>query len=312
MMRIHLSIIIPFLNEEENIGVLVNSLNNFCSSYKDTVEVIFVNDGSTDNSEQLLIQASHAYKAKIVSFSKNFGSHEALRAGMVHAGGGDRVTFMYADLQDPLELIYRLNFEMDKQNDIVWATRLTKDISFTEKIFSRSYSSLMRRYAIKTFPENGFDIVMLSRKVVDEVNKNPESNSSIFLQILSLGFKQVSIEYHKEARKAGKSKWTFSKKVKMFIDSFVAFSYLPIRLVTLVGILLFIGGLFWTAYIVLRKLMLNDLEEGWPALVSILMTGFGITNISLGIIAEYLWRTLDVARRRPIYIIDKVTEINYE
>jgi polyisoprenyl-phosphate glycosyltransferase len=311
MSRVNLSIIIPFLNEEENIRVLVNSLNDFCSSYKDTIEVIFVNDGSTDNSEQLLIQASHVYKAKIISFSRNFGSHEALRAGMVHAGG-ERVTFMYADLQDPLELIKRLSLAMDNSYDIVWASRLSNDLSFAEKVFSRTYARLMRKFAIKSFPENGFDVVMLNRKVINEINKFPESNSSVFLQILSLGFKQTSIEYHKKARKAGKSKWTFGKKAKMFIDSFVAFSYFPIRLVTFVGILLFIGGIAWTAYIVLRKLMLNDLEEGWPALVSILMTGFGITNISLGIIAEYLWRTLDVARKRPIYIIDKVTEINYE
>lgn len=95
----------------------------------------------------------------------------------------------------------------------------------------------------------------------------------------------------------------------MFIDSFVAFSYAPIRFVTLVGIFLFLLGLLWTGYIIVRKIVYNDLNGGWPALVSILTIGFGITNISLGIMAEYLWRTLDNSRKRPVFIINEIIEI---
>ncbi len=100
-----------------------------------------------------------------------------------------------------------------------------------------------------------------------------------------------------------------SKKIKLFIDSFVAFSYAPIRLVTIIGISMFIVGSLWTVYIIARTLIFHDLASGWPALVSILMIGFGITNISLGIIAEYLWRTLDASRKRPVFIIDKIVEL---
>jgi len=99
-----------------------------------------------------------------------------------------------------------------------------------------------------------------------------------------------------------------SKKIKLLIDSFVAFSFAPIRLVSIVGIAFFIAGILWTAYIIFRKIVFNDLESGWPALVSILMVGFGITNISLGIIAEYLWRTLDASRKRPVFVIDEIIE----
>ena len=129
------------------------------------------------------------------------------------------------------------------------------------------------------------------------------------LQVLNLGFRQDFIEYQKVSRKAGKSKWTLAKKIKLLIDSFVAFSFAPIRMVSMVGIFFFFTGILWTLYIMFRKIFFNDLEPGWPALVSILMIGFGITNISLGIIAEYLWRTLDASRKRPVFIIDDIKEI---
>ena len=151
---------------------------------------------------------------------------------------------------------------------------------------------------------------MFNKKVAAEVNKNVEANSSIFLQILGMGFRQESISYKKRERKTGVSKWTISKKIKLFIDSFVAFSYAPIRFVTIVGIAFFFVGCIWTAYIIIRKLFFHDLAAGWPALMSILMIGFGITNISLGIIAEYLWRTLDASRKRQVFIIDDIKELN--
>jgi dolichol-phosphate mannosyltransferase len=126
-----------------------------------------------------------------------------------------------------------------------------------------------------------------------------------------MGFRQSHIRYHKDERKLGKSKWTLGKKIKLFVDSFVAFSYAPIRFVTLVGVGMFVAGILVALYLVLRKLIADDLNAGWPALVSILMVGFGLTNISLGIIAEYLWRTLDAARKRPVYIVDEIAELNH-
>jgi dolichol-phosphate mannosyltransferase len=150
---------------------------------------------------------------------------------------------------------------------------------------------------------------MFDAKVAAELNKNIESNSSIFLQILNLGFASDCIFYDKQLRESGKSKWTFGKKIKLLIDSFVGFSFAPIRLVSVIGIIFFIIGICWAAYIIFRKLVFNDLATGWPALLCVLMVGFGITNISLGIIAEYLWRTLDSSRKRPVFIIDEVMHL---
>jgi polyisoprenyl-phosphate glycosyltransferase len=306
-MMYDLSVIIPFLNESGNIERLTTELNIFFETKKNwNVEVVFVDDGSNDDSVALLGQARcEHYTPKIIKLSKNYGSHAALRAGILHAEG-KFISFMYADLQDPLELIERMYALMQEGNEIVWAVRKSTQAGFSEKLFSQTYAYLMQKYAMKNFPTKGFDIVIFGQKVRRELNQNIEANSSIFLQILTMGFRQTTIDYDKQARKAGKSKWTFSKKVKMFVDSFIAFSFAPIRFVTFVGVLLFILGGIFGSYIVLRKLIYNDLQQGWASLIAVLMLGFGITNISLGIIAEYLWRTLDASRKRPVFIIDDI------
>ncbi len=306
----YVSVIIPIYNEYEGIPYLVDNLNAFFGEHPVLrPEVIFVNDGSKDGSAERLQEMHHVtYKAKIISLSRNFGSHAALRAG-ISISDGDLVCFNYADLQDPLELILQMEEKTKAGNEIVWAHRESTKTSFGEKTFSTLYAYLMKKFAFSNFPEKGFDIVMFNRKVANQVKNNVEANSSVFLQILGMGFRQASISYKKQERKSGVSKWTLSKKIKLFIDSFVAFSYAPIRMVTIIGILMFIFGFLWTVYIVTRKLVYHDLASGWPALMSILTIGFGITNISLGIIAEYLWRTLDASRKRPVFIIDKIVEL---
>ena len=167
----------------------------------------------------------------------------------------------------------------------------------------------MKKYVSTSYPEKGFDIVMFSNKVASVINQNIEANSSIFLQILTLGFQQDFIFYDKQPRENGASKWTLSKKIKLFIDSFIAFSYAPIRFVTIIGITLFISGIGFSLYLLTRKILFNDLVSGWTMLISILTIGFGITNISLGIIAEYLWRTFDSSRKRPVFIIDDIIDL---
>ncbi len=306
----YISVIRPIYNEYEGIPFLVENLNTFFREQPQLrPEVIFVNDGSKDGSVKRLLEMNHeTYKGKIISLSRNFGSHAALRAG-ISIASGEFVCFNYADLQDPLELILQMEEKIKEGNEIIWAHRESSKTSLGEKTFSSLYAYLMKNFAFSNFPDKGFDIVMFNKKVANQVKNNVEANSSIFLQILGMGFRQTSISYKKRERKSGISKWTLSKKIKLFIDSFVAFSYAPIRMVTIIGISMFFIGFLWTVYIITRKLVYHDLASGWPALMSILMIGFGITNISLGIIAEYLWRTLDASRKRPVFIIDKIVEL---
>lgn len=307
------SVIIPLFNEQENVDNLVQRLNQYFKEMRFSTEIIFINDGSSDETLVKLKEAPHQYySCKIVSFSRNFGSHAALRAGVLQAKG-DYICFQYADLQDPLSLINQM-YEaiVFQQVEICWAFRNSTTSGKAEKIFSSAYAVLMRKYAIPNFPKKGFDVVMFSQKIKKCLDNNLENNSSVFIQILNLGFKQTNISYDKRERVLGQSKWTVPKKIKLLIDSFVAFSFAPIRLVSLTGVIFFLLGLLWTVYIILRTFLFDDLSSGWPALVSILMLGFGITNISLGIIAEYLWRTLDASRGRPVFLIDEIVEVVHE
>ena len=302
----NISVIIPFLNEEGNIVSLIHRLDHFFSeSGFLNCEVIFVDDGSTDSSVNLLVEnsKSKSFKVKVVKLSKNQGSHAAVRAGLINSEG-DFAVFLPADLQDPPELIVELVNKIDEGYDIVFASRKNTATNIFESLFTKLYAILMQKYVSADFPKNGFDVVLFNRKIINKLNENIESNSSILLQILNLGFKQSFISYDKQVRKVGKSKWTLSKKIKLFIDSFIAFSYAPIRFVTIVGITLFILGIAFSLYLFTRKLLYNDLVSGWTMLISMLTIGFGITNISLGIIAEYLWRTFDASRKRPVFIID--------
>jgi glycosyltransferase involved in cell wall biosynthesis len=309
MSSFDISIIIPFLNEEENIQFLSEEIGAFVKKNNQlTFEVILVNDGSTDGSLSKISTTHFPKETRVISLSRNFGSHAALRAGILHSKS-KHICFLYADLQDPVENVLLMHQEALRGNDIVWGTRASTEGGWFEKAFSRLYARLMRRFVNPKFPEKGFDIVMISGKVAKQLNTNLESHSSIFLQLLNLGFRQGEVEYEKKMRAAGKSKWTLSKKFKLVVDSFIAFSYAPIRFVTYAGIFLFLIGVCWTIYISIRKILFDDLASGWPMLTSILFLGFGLTNISLGIIAEYLWRTLDASRGRPVFVIDEIIEL---
>lgn len=306
-----ITIIIPLYNEEQNIPQLVSSLNNVLQKLNNiSKQVIIVDDGSTDNSYNLLQKAIFkSFDVLLIKLSRNFGSHPAMRAGILKAEG-DYITFLSADLQDPMEIIKKLYQKSREGYDIVLGCRVLDKVNIGRKIISKIYAELIRQFIFPNFPKNNFDIVMFNKKVKKELNKNIEVNSSLFLQIMNLGFKNSYITYRKKLRLSGKSKWTFEKKLKLFIDSFIAFSYIPIRFISLMGILLSFLGFIWALYVIIRAFFLKDIQSGWPTLISVLMIGFGLTNISLGIIAEYIWRTFDVSRNKPTFIIDKIVTLN--
>jgi dolichol-phosphate mannosyltransferase len=248
-------------------------------------------------------------KCKIVKLAKNYGSHSAVYAGIL-SSAGDFVTILSSDFQDNFEIVLRMHRKAVTGYDIIFPLRQNSAQPILVRLFSRFYSSLLRRFAIKDYPRKNFDIFFINKKVKEAILKTYEPNSSILLHIFNLGFKKGYIEYDRVERIAGKSKWTFAKKLKFLIDSFIGFSYFPIRLVTIMGITFFIFGITWTLFIFFRKIYFNDLLIGWPALTSILLLGFGVTNISLGIIAEYLWRTFDVSRNKQIFLIDEIINLN--
>ncbi len=313
MRKSDVSLIIPCYNEEDSIDFLFENLLIFSSKSQMSIAVIFVNDGSTDNTVSLICSRNNLpFECRIVTLLNNVGSHAAVRAGLMHCDS-DYSVYFPSDMQislDEVELMHKS--VVSNCCDVVVAVRESNEVRGLVRIFSIFYSRLMRKYVNRQFPVKGIETLLISERVVKLMNSNIERHSSFALQILSYGFKAVFLNISKKDRHFGKSKWTASAKVKLFLDSFIAFSYAPIRLVSMTGILLFTTGVFMTIYLVLRKLMMDDLLVGWPALYSTLLVGFGVTNIGLGIVAEYLWRTLDTVRKRPLFVVDKIINLNNE
>ncbi len=306
-----ISIIIPFLNEEEGMELCCSTMDERIASLPFPVELVFVDDGSTDNSVSLLEQYPfrHPSGVKLVKLSKNYGSHAAIRAGVRNAGY-EICTWLGSDLQEPFELV-PMSYELIASGyDAVYVDKKTVNVSRGNRLFSRMYSKLMQKYAVKNYSSGGTSVIVFNGKIKQYLNENVESNSSIMLQIMDAGFRHATISLDFKERASGTSKWTLSKKIKLFIDSFVAFSFMPIRMVSIVGVVMFILGILLGVGTVINRLLNPSVPIGYSTLASIIAVGFGITNISLGIIAEYLWRAYDAARKRPVFLVDEVKELH--
>lgn len=306
-----ISIIVPFLDEAEGIELFCRELDDYCKNQEREIELVFVDDGSKDGTGDILCryEFEHVSHVQLITLAKNFGSHAAIRAGVAHATM-DICTWMGSDLQEPIEFIEMSCKKIEEGYDAVYVEKNSINISSLDRGFSKMYSALMRRYAVKNYSSGGISNIVFNDKVIRLLRENPESNSSIMLQIMDAGYKNTTISLDYKERATGKSKWTLSKKIKLFIDSFVSFSFMPIRLVSIIGMILFFLGILFGVIIVINKICNPALPiAGYTTLACLISVGFGITNISLGIIAEYLWRAYDAARKRPVYIVSEVRDI---
>ena len=308
-----ISIIIPCYYNEANIPSLTLKLLEIESLFpKDTAfEYIFVDDGSKDKTYELLKEFHYKYpfKVKVVKLAGNVGSHNALLAGMTYATG-DCCCTMSADLQDPPELIPKMFQHWLNGIKLVIANRSDREEGFFKKMFASIYHSLIKKYALKNVPENGFDVVLFDKQLKDEVLKINEKNTSQTYLLTWLQFEFVTIPYIRLKRDLGKSRWTVSKKIKLFIDSFVSFSFYPIRLITVLGIILGLLSFFYGLFIIVAKIGGYIDLKGWAALMAIILLLSSFQMIALGIIGEYVWRSFDASRNRPNFVIDQLIETN--
>lgn len=302
------SVVVPFLNEAEGIEKFCKTIDAFASKLRFPLEIVFINDGSTDDTATKIriYSFEHISSVKLIELSKNFGSHAAIRAGLCNTIY-NICTWLSCDLQEPLELV-PLSYEkiVTDGYDAVYVEKKTVDVSKVERTFSRAYSWLMQKYAVKNYASGGTATIVFNKKIKDFLNDNIESNSSLMLQIIDAGYRCYTLSLDYGERVEGKSKWTLSKKIKLFIDSFVSFSFMPIRLVSIIGAVIFLIGLVIGICTIINRFINPDVPVGYSTLASIMALGFGITNISLGIIAEYLWRAYDAARKRPVFIISEI------
>ncbi|WP_373233119.1 glycosyltransferase family 2 protein [Cohnella sp.] len=301
------SIIVPIYFNELNIPHTVPRLKKLEQVIEGfEFEFIFVDDGSQDRSLELLMEErSNDQRIKIIKLSKNFGSMSAIQAGLTIASG-DCVGIIAADLQDPPELFAEMIEKWKMGNKVIMATRTDREESTSQKLFSNTYYYFMDKLALKGYPRGGFDFVLIDKQVVRELNAIQEKNTNIMSLIFWLGHNQKTIPYVRLERKHGKSRWTLSKKIKLFVDSFVSFSYVPIRFMSVTGLITAIISFFYGLFVIFNFLFGTIEMQGWTSIIALITFLLGIIMVMIGIIGEYLWRILDESRKRPSYVIDEV------
>jgi len=304
--NVTLSIVIPVYNEGDGLFLLADRLRASLNGLGETSETIFVDDHSTDHSPDVLRRVCADNPAfRWIRLSRNSGSHVAILAGLDQARGRCAV-FMAADLQDPPELIAEMLDVWRRGNDTVWAVRARREgIGLGQRLLARAYYWLMNRFADVTFPPEGADFALIDRTVISALLRSVGCNPSLLAEIATLGFRQANVAYTKEARKHGTTKWSLRKKLKLFADSFVSFSYAPMRGMSYLGMLASAVGLLGSAFILVRHLTVGHPVQGWASLMVVVLSLGGLQMLMLGVLGEYVWRTLDESRRRPRYFLEE-------
>jgi dolichol-phosphate mannosyltransferase len=245
---------------------------------------------------------------RFIRLSRNSGSHIAILAGLEHSRG-DCAVFMAADLQDPPELIPKMLQSWSEGYKTVWAVRAgRRGVSLLDQILSRSFYWLLNRFGELAVPPDGTDFAMIDRCVIDALCRSVGANPSLFGEIAKLGFRQTEMPYVKEARQFGATKWNARKKLKLFADTFVSFSYAPMRAMSYLGIASSALGFSYALYLFIMHFVAQHAIVGYASLMVAVLVMGGIQMIMLGVLGEYLWRTLDEARHRPRYFVEDPSE----
>jgi glycosyltransferase involved in cell wall biosynthesis len=265
-------------------------------------EFVFVDDGSDDNSlpELLQLRASDP-TVRIVSFTRNFGQMAAIQAGLKTATG-ELVLHLSADLQDPVELIPQLVHAYEAGNELVVAYRQGREDKMTSRISSRLFYGIVRM-SFPQIPPGGFDYVLMSRRVVDSFNQLEVRNRFFQGDLLWLGYKTTFIPYTRAKREIGRSQYNFAKRLKNSLDAILDSSYLPIRFISLVGVLTAVLGFAYALNIIYYRLVHGSPFPGWAPIMVVLLVIGGLLMVMMGIIGEYVWRIFDEVRRKPNYVV---------
>lgn len=307
-----LSIVTPAYNEEKNLPVFYVSLKESLKDIGMKWEWIIVDDHSSDETFSVASKMSESDpRIRVFRLSRNFGSHMAIKCGLSHAQGVCAAG-LAADLQDPPEFVPTLLESWRKGNQVVWAVRQShQGETWLTRACSRFYYIIMRKLVgLKEMPKLGADFFLIDRKVIDAFLKFEEKDSSIFLTLTWLGFKQDYLVYDKRPRGSGQSGWTIAKKVKLAIDSIISHSYTPIRAFSLVGFFIACCGFAYAIVLLFNALFKVTPVQGWASLMVVILIIGGLQMLMLGVLGEYLWRTLEHSRKRPTYLIEAQTDVD--
>lgn len=303
-----ISFIIPVFRNAGSLEATFEDIRGILND-KYAFEVIFVNDGSDDDSEQELLQLQQANReVQVIQFSRNFGQVPAIIAGL-RAAKGQCSIVISADRQDPMEKVLEMLQLWENGYEVVIATREERSDGFFANMTSKIFYALMHKIN-PAMPKGGFDFFLLDEKPRTAYNAIEESNRFLQGDILWLGFKRIFIPYERKQRQIGRSQWSFRKKLKYLIDGFLTTSYVPIRLMSYIGMGVSLLGFAYALYIVFHWWTNKTPFDGWAPIMIVLLLTSGLLMIMLGIIGEYLWRAYDESRKRGQYIIKSYKKEN--
>ena len=298
-----LSVVVPVYNNANDLPELIDRLRAASREAGVEAQLVFVDDGSADRSFEVLAGYADGDEAvTVLRLSRNFGSNAAIMAGLLQARG-DAVCIISADLQDPPELIPEMVQHWTAGAQVVLAARQGRDDPALSRLFAATFNRLFRSLVFRDFPPQGFDFVLLDRRVVAGLTAMPEKHSYLYGQIMWLGFRRAVVTYMRLKRQSGRSGWTLSRKLKYFIDAFTAFSYLPVRLASLIGFVLAFLGFAYALVVIAVRLRGGIPERGFSALMVVLLVVSGTQLLVTGIMGEYMWRILEEVRPRPPFVI---------
>lgn len=301
-----ISIVIPVYYNEKNLEPLYEDIKKKVIDVIDyEYEIVMVNDGSKDESWNVMKKlAAYDSNIRIISLSRNFGSHAAILCGLSHCTG-DCAIVKAADLQEPTELVLEMVESWKKGNNVVLAVREGREESKSQTFFANFYYDLVRKTALPNMPKGGFDVYLIDRKVITVLENLDEKNSALTGQLLWSGFRTDIVYYTRLAREIGESKWTLKKKIRLVMDTLFSFSSLPITAVLAVGVGSMVIAIIWAIVVLISKLSGAITVSGWTSLFIFNLFSFGVIMMTLGVLGEYLWRTFDASRNRPPYIIEE-------
>lgn len=298
-----LSVVIPIFNEEETLAALFARLSAALVATGESFEVLFVNDGSRDGSERIL-RDFHARDArfKSIHFSRNFGHQIAITCGFDHARG-QAVIAMDGDLQDPPEVLPHLIARWREGYEVVYAVRQNRKEGLLKRSAYKAFYWLLRKVSYLDIPLDSGDFSLIDRRVIDLLGSMPERNRFVRGLRTWVGFRQVGYEYAREARFAGESKYNLARLFKLAFDGLVSYSYVPLRLVSNVGLLVSASALGYMGYLLVARLFGGTPIEGWTSTVVIVLFLGGVQLLSLGVIGEYVGRIFEEVKQRPHYVV---------
>ena len=301
-----LSIVIPVYYNSDTLELLYDDLKEKVLGKIGDYEIVFVDDGSGDNSWEIINKIAAQDKNVVATkLSRNFGEHAAILAGLSVCTGDCAVT-KQADLQEDSTLILEMYESWKRGNKVVLAIRGERDENPIKKFFAGCYYWLVRKTINKDMPQGVCDCYLIDRQVIKVLQMMDEKNSSLTLQVMWVGFKTEKIYFHRKDREIGKSRWTLGKKVKLVIDSMMSFSYFPIRCMATLGTIFAFFSLIGIIYVITEKITKQTPILGYASEMTVLFFGFGVLFLMLSMLGEYIWRTLEESRNRPPFIIDEV------